>query len=160
MPDILSTGVSGLLAFQRALDTTSHNIANANTPGYNRQVVDFATRRADQLGNNWVGTGVDVASIRRVYDQALTVQSRGANSTLQQLDTFSTYANRLDQLFSNTSTGLAPSLQQFSNAVETLATTPSDGTARQLVLSQAQSLVSRLKGFQSTIDSLSGQLGS
>ncbi len=160
MADILSTGVSGLLAFQRALDTTSHNIANANTPGYNRQIVDLATRIPDQLGANWVGKGVDVASIRRLYDQALGDQARTANSSLQQLDTFANYADRLDKLFSDPGTGLAASLQQYSNALETLSTSPSSGTARQLVLSQSQSLVTRLKGFQATLDTLSAQAGS
>ena len=160
MADILSTGVSGLLAFQRALDTTSHNIANANTAGYNRQVVDLASRGASQVGTNWIGNGVDIVSIRRLYDQTLTDQARGANSSLQQMDTFATYADRLDKLLSDGSTGLAPSLQQFGNAVETLSTSPSSATARQVVLSQAQTLVNRLKGFQSTIDTLSTQLGS
>jgi flagellar hook-associated protein 1 FlgK len=160
MADILSTGVSGLLAFQRALDTTSHNIANANTPGYNRQVVDLAARTPEQVGGNWIGKGVDIANVRRLYDQTLTEQARTANSSLQQLDTFATYADRLDKLFSNSSTGLAASLQQYSNALETLSTSPSSGTARQLVLSQSQTLVNRLKGFQSTLDSLSSQMGS
>ena len=66
MADMLSTGVSGLLAFQRALDTTSHNIANANTDGYSRQTVNLGTRRADAYGNGWVGTGVNAVSIRRL----------------------------------------------------------------------------------------------
>lgn len=43
MSSVLSTGTSALLAFQRALATTSHNVANLNTPGYSRQKVDFAT---------------------------------------------------------------------------------------------------------------------
>ena len=65
MADLLSTSVSGLLAFQRALDTTSHNITNANTPGYSRQVAEFMTRNPQQAGNGWVGNGVDVSTIKR-----------------------------------------------------------------------------------------------
>ena len=45
MADLLNTSISGLLAFQRALDVTSHNITNANTPGYSRQLPDFQTSR-------------------------------------------------------------------------------------------------------------------
>ena len=44
MPDLLNTSLTGMLAFQRALEVTGHNIANANTPGYSRQVAEFATR--------------------------------------------------------------------------------------------------------------------
>lgn len=160
MADILSTGISGLQAFQRALDTTSHNIANASTAGYNRQIADLSTRIPNLLGNSYVGNGVDVATIRRLYDQTLTDQARSANSSLQQLDTFAVYADRLDRLFSNSSTGLSTTLQQYSNSIETLSTSPRSATARQVVLSQAQTLVNRLKSFQSTIDTLSTQLSS
>ena len=48
MADLLNTSISGLLAFQRALDTTSHNITNANTVGYSRQLPEFMTRQAQQ----------------------------------------------------------------------------------------------------------------
>ena len=44
MADMLGTGLSSLRALQRAMDTTSHNIANVSTDGYTRQRVDFATR--------------------------------------------------------------------------------------------------------------------
>jgi flagellar hook-associated protein 1 FlgK len=160
MSDILSTGVSALLAFQRALDTTSHNIANANTDGYSRQLVDFATRPPQLLGSNWIGNGVDVASIRRLFDQTLSDQQKSASSSLQQLDVMATYAGRLDKLFSDDSTGLSASLQQFTNSIETLSTSPSSTTARQVVLSQAQNLVNRLKALQGGIDTLGTQMSS
>jgi flagellar hook-associated protein 1 len=51
MADLLNTSISGLLAFQRALDTTSHNITNANTVGYSRQLPELMTRNAQQSGN-------------------------------------------------------------------------------------------------------------
>jgi len=101
MADMLATGVSGLIAFQRALDTTSHNIANANTPGYSRQQVEFASSQPDALGSGWMGTGVQVTTVRRLYDLALTQQAQSASSGFQQLDTMATYASRLDNLFSD-----------------------------------------------------------
>lgn len=158
MADMLSTGVSGLAAFQRALDTVSHNIANANTQGYSRQITDLSANAADQYGGNYVGNGVNVASIRRIYDQALTDQMRSAGSTMQQLDVFANYAGRVDQLFSDTSTGLSASMQQFSNAVETLATSPTSTSARQVMISQAQTLVNRFKSFQGSLASIDGQV--
>ena len=44
---LFGTGISGLMASRRGLATTGHNIANASTPGYNRQDVSFAARRPD-----------------------------------------------------------------------------------------------------------------
>ena len=61
MADVLSTGLSGLRALQRALDTTSHNIANVATDGYTRQRVEFQTRQAEYSAGGWIGTGVLVS---------------------------------------------------------------------------------------------------
>ena len=81
MPDVMSSGLSALLAFQRALETTSHNIANANTPGYVRQRTEFVTRPPQMSGSGWVGSGVDVSTVTRQYDQFLVAQSRTASSS-------------------------------------------------------------------------------
>ena len=164
MADMLATGVSGLVAFQRALDTTSHNIANANTPGYSRQQVEFVSNPSEPLGGGWLGTGVNTATVRRLYDQALAVQAQSASSGFQQLDTMATYASKLDNLFSDSSTGLSATLQGFINAVQGVADAPADASARQVLLSQAQTLTDRLKGFTSSLNAtdaqVSGQLGS
>ncbi len=160
MADMLTTGVSGLLAFQRSLDTTSHNIANASTEGYSRQRAELIARPADALGIGWVGTGVDVATVRRMYDDVLAGQARGAGSNFQQLDTVSTYAGRLDNLFSDTGTGLATTLQKFINSVQAVADAPASITSRQVLLSQAGALTDRLKSYNATLDSISTQLSS
>ncbi|MGB8694696.1 MAG: flagellar hook-associated protein FlgK [Steroidobacteraceae bacterium] len=160
MADMLSTGVSGLLAFQRSLDTTSHNIANASTEGYSRQRAELLTRPADVYGSGWIGTGVDVSTVRRLYDTVLAGQARSAGSTFQQLDTFSTYAGRLDNLFSDTSTGLATTLQNFINSVQAVADAPASISSRQVLLSQAGALTTRLKSYNSSLDAINNQLNS
>ena len=160
MADMLSTGVSGLLAFQRSLDTTSHNIANASTEGYSRQRAELLARPADAFGGGWIGNGVDVSTVRRLYDSELAGQARGAGSGFHQLDTFSTYAGRLDNLFSDTSTGLATTLQNFINSVQAVADAPASITSRQVLLSQAGALTNRLKSYNSSLDSINSQLNS
>jgi flagellar hook-associated protein 1 FlgK len=157
---MLSTGVSALLAFQKAMDTVSHNVANANTVGYSRQTVDLMTQPADTFGTSSIGNGVNVAAVRRLFDDALASQFRGATSDLKQLDLYAGYADRLDKLFSDSSTGLPATLQQFSNALETVATTPNSATARQVLLSQGQTLVNRLQSYQSTLNSMGVQANS
>lgn len=158
MADLLSTGVSGLLAFQRALDTTSHNIANASTPGYSRQVAEFVSRRADQSGSGWIGNGVDVSTITRTYDDFLASQSRASSSSYHQLNTFATQVGRVNNLFADSSTGLSATLQNFINAVQSVSNSPTSIPARQTLLSQAQSLVSRLQGYGSSLDSFEAQV--
>ena len=78
MSNIFDVGSSALNALQRAISTTGNNIANVNTEGYSRQEVEFRTRTPDSIGGHQIGTGVEISSIRRAYDQFLTadVQAR------------------------------------------------------------------------------------
>jgi flagellar hook-associated protein 1 FlgK len=155
---MLATGVSGLLAFQRALDTTSHNIANANTPGYSRQQVEFFSNPADATGSGWVGNGVSAATVRRLFDATLTSQAQGASSGFQQLDTFSKYAGQLDNLFSDTTTGVSATLQGFINSVHAVSDAPTDIASRQVLLSQAQTLVDRFRSYDASLQNTDNQV--
>ncbi len=65
MTGILGSALSGLMAFQRSLDTTSHNIANVNTDGYSRQRVELGTLPAEFTGAGYMGQGVNVTTISR-----------------------------------------------------------------------------------------------
>lgn len=158
MSDLLATSVSGLLAFQRALDTTSHNISNANTVGYSRQLTELTTRDAEQSGNGWVGNGVDVSTIKRAYDDFLASQSRTSSSSYNQSNTYATEAERLSNLFGSSTTGLTPTLQSFADALQAVADSPTSTPARQTLLSEAQSLVERLESYEATLDSLDTQV--
>ncbi|MEO8977478.1 MAG: flagellar basal body protein, partial [Casimicrobiaceae bacterium] len=64
---IYGIGLSGLAAAQAALLTAGHNIANVNTPGYTRQEALFAARPGLFTGSGFVGQGVDVTTVQRVY---------------------------------------------------------------------------------------------
>jgi len=158
MPDMLGTGLSSLRALQRAMDTTSHNIANASTEGYTRQRVDFATRRPELYGGSWIGTGVDVTTVRRVYDEFLGAQVRSSGGNLARLDAFASQAERLDNLLGDTGNGLGANLQSFTNAINEVSTTPSSISARQVLIAEANALVDRLKGYDDRLDQMSGEI--
>src|SRR5690606_40438288 len=98
MADLLNTSISGLLAFQRALDTTSHNITNANTPGYSRQITEFMTRQAHPSGAGWVGVGVDVSTVTRAYDDFLAGQASHSTSYFDRADVHAMQAVRVSKL--------------------------------------------------------------
>ncbi len=68
MANILQTGITGLLASQRALATTSHNIANANTAGFSRQRVSFISRPPEYGTIGYTGQGVQTQEIERIQD--------------------------------------------------------------------------------------------
>jgi flagellar hook-associated protein 1 len=154
MSDMLSTAVSGLKAFQRALDTTSHNIANVSTPGYSRQAVNITTQEPQALGGLNIGKGVKVSSIDRYYDSLLTTQMRSASSSYERLDIYANKAGTLSNLFSDSATGLTASLQKFTNAVQGVANAPTSSSARQVLLSEAEGLTQRLKTYDARLDEI------
>jgi flagellar hook-associated protein 1 FlgK len=158
MAGFLSTGVSGLLAFQRALDVTSHNIANVGTDGYSRQRAEFMTRPAHPYGNGWVGSGVVVTTTKRLYDDVVAQQVRTASSSLGRFEAFGDQIERVNNLFSNTTTGLTATLQRFANALQDVANAPASSSARQVLLSEARGVAERFKSYDSQLVTLDNQV--
>lgn len=154
MADLLGTAVSGLLAYQRALNTTSHNITNVNTAGYSRQRVELSSASPQYIGGNYVGSGVDVQNVRRVYDEFLGAQVRGTTSMASQHDATYELAVQIDNMLADPAAGLSPALQSFFNAVQDLASDPTSTPARQVVLSEGESLVARFNDLFSRLDDL------
>jgi len=147
MTDLLKIGLSALLAQQRALGATSNNIANANTPGYARQRVEFGERAAERIGNGFVGTGVDIVSVRRITDDIAARQLHTAASSFTRSDVFAGLAAGIDNLLAADETGLNITLQNFVNAGQDLADDPAGIPARQVLLSEGRNLVSRFQMF-------------
>ncbi|MBC8027755.1 MAG: flagellar hook-associated protein FlgK [Steroidobacteraceae bacterium] len=158
MPDMLGTGLSSLRALQRALDTTAHNIANVSTPGYSRQRVEFDTRKPSVLGGNWIGNGVDVSQVRRVYDQFLTAQTRTSSGNLARLEAFAAQAERLDNMLGDTTNGLSTSLQAYADALSEVSATPGAIPARQVLLSEGRALVQRMQDYDNRLRAMSADI--
>src|SRR6266702_622068 len=145
MGDILSTSVSGLLAFQQALNVTSNNISNSATPGYSVENIKLAEQPGSGTGGGYFGNGVNVQSVTRSYDEMLAAQVRSSQSSYSSFNTLSTQAAQIDNMLSSSSTGLTATLQSFVNSLQSLSTAPASTAQRQVGLSQAQSLVTQLR---------------
>jgi len=157
MADMLNTAVSGLMAFQQEIDTTSNNISNANTPGYSRETTDLVSVPGPYIGGVSIGDGVQVSSVQRVYDQTVASQVVSATSAYNQLNSFSTQAAEVDNLLGSTSNGLSSQLQSLASALQTVANAPTSSASRQAFLSQAQQLVSNLQSDDSSLQGLDSQ---
>lgn len=141
MSGILSNAISGLQASQVALRTAGNNISNANTAGYSRQEVEFNTRPEQQFGKaGFLGAGVSSDSVKRVVNEFITSQVRLDTTSFNQLDKYNQSIGKVDKLFSDASTGLVGSLQSFFSALQNGASDPSSSPARQLIITQAESL--------------------
>src|SRR5579883_1235897 len=158
MADLLSTSVSGLLAFQQALDVTSNNIANASTPGYSVERANLAEAPGQSTGIGFIGSGVDVQSITRTYNEFLAQQVRGSQASYSSYATLATQAAQVDNMLSNQGTGLTATLQSFSNALQSVASSPTSTAARQALLNQAQALAQQLNSYDAQISQYGSQL--
>src|SRR6185295_7369945 len=95
---IMSTATSGLLTSQVGLRTVSDNIANANTQGYVRKIVDQVSLAADGMG-----VGVDAAAVRRVTDRYLQMASLGASARAGQTSAIADFLDTAQGLFGDPS---------------------------------------------------------
>lgn len=158
MADIMNIGLSALLSQQRALTTTSNNIANASTPGYSRQRVELDERATQRMGSDFVGTGVDVAMTRRLSDDILADQLRTAAGGFGRADAFVALAESLDNVLADSNTGLTATMQAFANALQDVANDPSSTSSRQAMLSEARNLVSRFDAMDQRMSELSNEV--
>jgi flagellar hook-associated protein 1 len=154
MADIFGIGTSGLLSYQRAMTTISHNIANANTQGYSRQRTQLTTLNPQGFGFGFLGSGVSVSTIDRVYDQFITNQVQSQTSTTSSLNSYYDLASRVDNLFSDSEAGITPSMKEFFNAVQGVSDSPGSTPARQVLLSSAGSLVDRMQYMYNSVNEL------
>lgn len=155
---ILNTAMSGLLAAQRSLSTVSHNISNVNTEGYSRQRAELVAREAQFRGVGYIGTGVNISTITRVSDQFLNTQLRTSTSSSSDINAFLTLASRVDNMLADAETGLSPSLQNFFAAVQDVNDLPSSATARQVMISEADSLAARFQFLDSRLSDLGDEV--
>ncbi|MGB6056137.1 MAG: flagellar hook-associated protein FlgK [Burkholderiaceae bacterium] len=149
--NILNIGKTALNAAQVGLSTAGHNIANAATPGYNRQEVIQGTGVAQNLGFGFAGQGVEVKTIQRVYDQFLAAQVNASQTAKTALDTYYTQISRIDNVLADTAAGLSPALQGFFSSIQNLSAYPNMAESRQSALSSAQTLAARFQSLDAQL---------
>ena len=154
MADLLSTSVSGLIAFQNALAVTSNNVANVDTPGYSEETPVFTAEPGESTGVGYFGAGVDISSVTRNYSELLATQMRTSQSSYSNFNTYATTAAQVDNMLSDTNTGLSTQLQSFSNSLQTLANSPTLAASGTAVISAAQSLTQSVQGYASQLTSI------
>lgn len=160
MAGILNTSLSGMLAFQRALDVTSHNIANANTPGYSRQVTTFSARPGTGIGIGYVGAGTQISSIKRIYDAMQTEQLRTSTTGYARFNALDNLSGRIDVLLADANTGLNARLQSYFNSMQDLGNDPSSIPTRQAMIGQAEGLAARFNSLDGRLGELEAEVNS
>lgn len=151
MAGMLNIGLTGLNAAQLQLNTTSHNIANAGTPGYNRQAVVQSTNDPLFTGAGFFGQGTRIVAVNRQYSQFLENQVLSADNRRSEFAAYSAQISQINNLLADPQAGLAPALDGFFSGVQEVAANPSSIPARQALLSNAESLVARFRSMDTRL---------
>lgn len=150
--DLLNLGSQSVLTAQRQLNTTGHNISNANTEGYSRQSVIQGTNMPRQFGGETYGMGVHVEKVRRSWDQfAVNELNVSTTSHARKLDDEVNLEMLSSMLSSVASKKIPENLNEWFDAVKSLADTPNDVGARKVVLEKASLITQNLNDFHETI---------
>lgn len=150
---ILDIAKTALLTSQKAIQTTSHNIANANTPGYTRQKVIISSGEPVLSGGYHVGTGVTVDGIERAYDRFLGLQILDSTGSKGRYEGLEEALSRLEGIFNDLEgAGLGDTLNDLFDALNDVANDPSSYSARTALLGKARVLVGRIKTLNSRLE--------
>ena len=160
MADVFGISISALQAFQNAINVTSNNIANASTPGYDRESANLTEAIPQSNGAATVGAGVVVTGISRSYSQAAANQLNGSQSSLGQLNALQNYSSQIDNLFGTTVGGLSTALQSFYGAFSDVANNPTSTASRQALIGQAQAVAASFQNASSQLGSLNTDVNS
>ncbi len=147
----LLIGLQALEASQSALDATSNNIANANTPGYTREVVQLSENAENESAGTVTGGGVTLDGIQSVRDELLNLQIQQQTSLQSSADTQSSSLQQIQQYFASSGNDIATTLSSFSSSLAQLSANPSSSAAQQSVLSAGQNLA---QSFNTTANGL------
>ncbi len=152
---LFDIGKSALFASQTALDVTSHNIANANTPNFSRQeaILEIATPVSTRTG--FLGRGVTVSSVRRHFDRFLEAQLLGQKQNFGRAAVLEDVFSQLEEIFNEQNgVGLSTKLIEYLNAWHDVANNPQLLTQRTALLQNADNLVSESRQIENWIENM------
>lgn len=150
----LATALSGLTADQGAMQATTNNVANVNTPGYSREEAVLVTRDPVVDGSLTFGTGVNLQTIESIRDPILESQIQQETQTQGQLNSLVSALSQIQSNFTTTTGDIGTAISNFFDSVNQLSTSPSDLSVRQEVLTAAGNVAS---AFNNTANNLTTQ---
>lgn len=155
---IYSIATSALQSAQTAITTVGHNIANVNTEGYRRQEVIFGTNLSTRTGSGFLGQGVNIVTVQRVYSELVERQVSRSEAQAGYLDQYLQGMQQINNILGDRSVGFSSMVQEFFASWGDLADDAASNSARQAVLGTAETLANNLNGVGEYLQSLQGSI--
>ena len=151
MISTLSVSQSGLNAAKTAVENVSNNIANENTPGYKKRVVQVS--ELSQMDSQFAGRGVGVDGVYRITSQYMYDKLISENSKVSYYDKLSTMLGNVESIFKETiDSGFTADLNRYYQSVENLRANPSSQVYKTALQNQGKILVESLQNLYSGVE--------
>jgi flagellar hook-associated protein 1 len=151
MLSTLSVSQSGLNAAKIAVENVSNNIANADTPGYKKRVVQL--EELSQMDNQFTGRGVNATGAYRITSQYMYDKLISENTKLSYYDKLSNMTGNIQSIFKETTdSGFSADLNRYYQAVENLRTDPTSQVYKTTLQTQGNILVESLQNLYSSVE--------
>lgn len=164
LTSLMDVATQALTADQNALNVTSNNVANQNTPGYTREVVSFQTNDVVSLNGTTYGSGVTSSAVSQ-RDRVLEQQVQQQMQVQGQSGALETALQQVQNIFglsstttSASTTALGSAVDSFFSSLSSLAANPSDTSTRQSVLAAANALTSAFNSASNQLTQVSSGL--
>ena len=150
----LATALSGLIAEQGALESTTNNVSNVNTPGYSREQPVLVSSDPVVVDPLTFGTGVTLQSVESIRDPILESRIQQETQTQGQFSSLGSALQQTQVNFASNTGDIGTSISNFFDSVNQLSTNPADLSLRQGVLTSAGNLAT---SFNTTANNLTQQ---
>jgi flagellar hook-associated protein 1 len=150
----LNAGLSALTSSQTAMDVIAGNIANANTPGYHRQVPHQIESLSVYDGQFWRGTGVEISRINQIASRAIESALTGNIANSNRVDQTLSLARQVENQLSPGDGSISQRLSEFFDELHQLQGQPDSNTQRRIVVNKSQSLAHELNNLSGGLERL------
>lgn len=158
----LNTAKSGMNVSQVAIQTTSHNISNINTPGYSRQRVNQSASspysmpgKNSNFGAGQIGTGAQIDNVTRIRNSFYDYQYRSESHQYGSTSVKYEYFKNIEGIFNEPSdTAISSSLNSFFNSWSELSKDPQSSGVKSVVIENGKYLSNSINSAFKRLESL------
>ena len=158
MADMLTIGTLASSAYKKAIEVTSHNVANVGVEGYHRQRAELVSNSPQIMGNAFLGGGSRVDTVIRVYEDYMQNQLISSNSTFERFDQQTILSKQIEGIVASNDEGVQSFMQRFFDATQSLADDPTNNTNRRMLLDEARNMESHLGNLSNVLAETQGEI--
>ena len=151
MSDMLIIATSAATTFRKALDVTSHNVANVGTEGYSRQRAEIYSNAPSIVGGAFLGGGSRVDLVERMYADYIQKQLVSTNASVMGFKEALSYSKQVEGIVAGNDEGVQQFIQRYFDSMQNLADNPTSRVNRQLMLDEANNLTGHINNISAVL---------